>query len=361
MIRAPKVVAMTNHDPKLKAVLHRDAAADGAFVFGVVTTGIYCRPTCPARKPKPENMRFYDSPALARAAGFRACKRCHPDAAAPPHPQAAAVRRVAEAIAVHVAEGEEGPPTLTVLAKQAGLSPYHLQRTFAKLMGVSPRAYGDALRLKALKAGLRAGHGVAEAAYGAGFGSSSRVYERAAAQLGMTPSTYAKGGAGATLSYARAPCFLGLLFVAATDRGIAALYFGDDEKAMVGELAREFPAAVLVPDQARLNRYLGPIVKHLDQGAPTPTLPLDVRATAFQWRVWQELQRIPPGETRSYGEIADSIGAPRAHRAVGHACATNPVSLLVPCHRALRSDGSLGGYRWGLSRKESLLRREGAK
>jgi AraC family transcriptional regulator of adaptative response/methylated-DNA-[protein]-cysteine methyltransferase len=352
---------MSNHDAKLHAVLHRDPAQEGAFVFGVVTTGIYCRPTCPARKPKPENIRFYDGPEQARAAGFRACKRCKPDDAAPAHPQAAAVRRVAEAIAAHVADGAEGPPKLADLAARAGLSPFHLQRTFAALMGVSPRAYADALRLKALKSGLRQGQGVADAAYGAGFGSSSRVYERAAAQLGMTPATYAKGGAGATLAWATAPCFLGLLFVAGTARGIAALYFGDGEKTLLAELAREFPAATLVRDDGGLKPWLAAIVKHLDKGASAPSLPLDIRATAFQWRVWQELQRIPPGETRSYGEIAAIIGAPRAHRAVGHACATNPVSLLVPCHRALRADGSLGGYRWGLKRKEKLLRREGAK
>ncbi len=344
------------HGP-MNSIAPIDAAS--GLIFAVATTGIYCRPGCPSRKPRPENIRFFDSPAEARQAGFRACKRCHPDDAAA-DPRYAVLRRVCDLIDRHIADGAEGPPVLADLARATGLSRHHLQRTFTALIGVSPRAFADARRLQRLKQGLRDGHGVADAGYAAGFGSSSRVYERAAGQLGMTPASYARGGQGATLRYASAPCSLGLLFVAATDRGIAALYLGDREKTLLGDLQKEFPAAIIQADNGRLQSWLAAIVDHLDRAAPVPDLPLDVRATAFQWRVWQALRAIPAGETRTYGALATSIGAPNAHRAVGHACATNPVSLLVPCHRAVRADGGLGGYRWGLTRKQRLLDAEAA-
>jgi AraC family transcriptional regulator of adaptative response/methylated-DNA-[protein]-cysteine methyltransferase len=336
----------------------RSPAAHG-LVFGVTSTGIYCRPGCPARKPKQENIRFFDNAAEARAAGFRACKRCRPDEPAG-DPRIAAVRRVCALIDRHAETGEEGPPALVDLARAAGLSRHHLQRTFTALMGLSPRAYADARRLQRLKRGLRDGGGVADAGYAAGFGSSSRVYERAAAQLGMTPASYAKGGKGASLRYATASCSLGLLFVAATGKGIAALYLGDSERALLEDLRAEFPAAEIAADRTGLRAWLAAIVAHLDGMAPPPDLAFDVRATAFQWRVWQALRAIPSGETRTYSELAAAIGAPNAQRAVGHACATNPVSVLVPCHRALRADGGLGGYRWGLVRKRRLLDAEAA-
>lgn len=350
---------MNGTDTRLTAPARRDSAATG-FIFAVTTTGIYCRPGCPARTPRPENLRFFGTPAEARAAGFRACKRCRPDAADAADPRLAAMRRVCDLIDRHIDAGEEGPPVLADLARAAGLSRHHLQRTFTALLGVSPRAYADARRLRRLKRGLRDGHGVADAGYAAGFGSSSRVYERAAGQLGMTPASYAKGGRGATLRHATARCSLGRLFVAATEKGIAALYLGNAAKDMLAELRREFPAATILPDKGRLGAWLAAIVDHLDRAAPPPDLPLDVRATAFQWRVWQALRAIPKGETRTYGDLATAIGAPNAHRAVGHACATNPVSVLVPCHRAMRADGGLGGYRWGLARKRKLLDAEAA-
>ncbi len=343
---------------RLGAIERRDAGQDGAFVYGVTSTGIYCRPSCPSRKPKPANIRLFDLPEAARQAGFRACKRCQPDLVQPSDPRLAAMRRACAAIDAHLAAGEEGPPQLRKIARAAGLSPAHLQRSFTQLLGISPRAYADAQRVGLLKKGLRAGHGVADAVFGAAFGSTSRVYERAPRLLGMTPATYAKGGAGVELTYAFGSSAFGLLLVAATGKGIAALYLGDSEKKLLGELKHEFPAAVLHGDAGPLGKQVKAILSFLSGKLPHLDLPLDVRATAFQWRVWQELRQIPRGETRTYSEVAVAIGQPRAVRAVGHACATNPVSILVPCHRVLRTDVSLGGYRWGLKRKAALLERE---
>ncbi len=337
----------------LHALYAGDPAFDGAFVYAVTSTGVYCRPSCRSRRPRPENVRIFGTPAEAARAGFRACRRCHPDDAQNRDPQLAALGRVCAAI-----DAAETLPSLAQLGRIAGLSPHHLQRVFTRRLGISPKAYGDARRLLRLKAGLKSGNGVADAVYAAGFGSASRVYERAAGQLGMTPATYAKGGAGATLGYAIADGPLGKLLVAATARGVAAVYLGDSERALTSELAAEFPEATRLRDDGRLAAELRAILRYLRNQAPPPALALDVRATAFQRRVWQELQRIPLGETRSYSDVAAAIGAPKAVRAVGHACATNPVSLLIPCHRVHRTDGSLGGYRWGLDRKEALLAAE---
>lgn len=358
--RGRSVTAMTDiafrsdtDTQNLHALYAGDPAFDGAFVYAVTSTGVYCRPSCRSRRPKPENVRIFGTPAEAVRAGFRACRRCHPDDAKNRDPQLAALGRVCAAI-----DAADTLPSLTELGEIAGLSPHHLQRVFTRRLGISPKAYGDARRLLRLKAGLKSGNGVADAVYAAGFGSASRVYERAAGQLGMTPATYAKGGAGAALSYAIAGGPLGKLLVAATARGVAAVYLGDSERALTAELAAEFPEAMRVRDDGRLTAELRAILRYLRNQAPPPALPLDVRATAFQRRVWQELQRIPLGQTRSYAEVAKAIGAPKAVRAVGHACATNPVSLLIPCHRVHRTDGGLGGYRWGLDRKEALLAAE---
>ncbi len=323
-------------------------------MFGVTSTGIYCRPGCPSRRPRPENIRLFDTGAAARAAGFRACKRCRPDSA-PADLRAQAVALACRAIDRHLEAGEEGAPRLADLAAAAGLSRFHLQRLFVQVLGVSPRVFADARRVARFKAGLRQGGGVAGAAYEAGFGSSSRVYERAGPHLGMTPATYARGGGGAEIRYALADSPLGRLLVAATARGIAALYFGDDDGALVAELHREFPKAGIAPDEGRLAALLPAVLAHLAGSPGAAGLPLDIRATAFQQRVWAALLAIPRGETRTYSQIAHGIGAPAAQRAVGRACATNPVSLLIPCHRAVREDGGLGGYRWGLDRKRRLL------
>lgn len=348
---------MTEHD-QLAAVFSRDAGADGRFVYAVTTTGVYCRPSCPSRRPRQENIRLFADCAAAEQAGFRACKRCRPRDLRPADPALAAVRKAAEAIARHVEEGEEGPPRLADLAAAAGISPWHLQRIFSRELGLSPRQYADALRLGKLKQALKEGHGVAQAVYGAGFGSASRVYERAQTQLGMTPATYAKGGEGAEIRYAVRDCPLGKLLVAATPKGVCLVCLGDAQKPLEADLRAEFPNARLTSAGKELDRAIAACIEMISGRLPRGELALDVRATAFQWRVWQALQAIPAGETRSYREIAAAIGEPKAARAVGRACATNPVALVVPCHRAIREDGTLGGYRWGLERKEALLSAE---
>jgi len=327
---------------------------DGAFVVAVRTTGIYCRPSCPARRPKRENVAFYDMPEAAELAGFRACKRCHPASAEPHDPD----RRLVRAVCSVIADQEEGIPTLDALSVASGVSPHHLQRRFKAVMGISPRAYADEVRRRRVRSLLKEGTGVADALYGAGYGSSSRLYENAESWLGMTPASYAKGGKGAHMHYTITDTPLGRMIVAATDRGISFLGFGDDDQVLIAELRGDFPDANIEQDAGSLKEMLSAILEGFDHQVPRIDLPLDVRATAFQAQVWQALRDIPPGETRTYGDIAESLGKPNAARAVGRACATNPVSLVVPCHRAVGSGGNLTGYRWGVERKRALLARE---
>lgn len=342
----------SSSDIRWQRVLDRDRAADGAFVYGVETTGIYCRPSCPSRRPaNPSRVAFFDIPEAAERAGFRACKRCKPEAADAVDPALRAVRSACAAIDA----ADEVMPGLDDLADVTGLSPHHLQRTFSRVMGVSPKAYADARKLERFKAGVKSGEDVTQAMYGAGYGSSSRLYEQAAAKLGMTPASYAKGGQGAKIAYAIRPCPLGLVLIAATEVGVAMIGFGDTEAYLEDELRTDFPAAEIVRDDDRIGAWVEPVLAYLEGAAPPHDLPLDVRATAFQMRVWRELIRIPPGETRTYGEIAARLGKPKAARAVGRACATNPVSITIPCHRAVGADGSLTGYRWGKHRKAKLL------
>lgn len=331
----------------------RDAGADGNFVVAVTSTGIYCKPSCPARRPKRENVCFYPLPEAAEQAGYRACKRCRPDRAEAADPRVAAIRKAARLI-----DAAESIPTLPVLGRAVGISPHHLQRLFTEFVGVSPRAYGEARRIQRLKADLKKGEPVAQAMYGAGYGSASRLYENARAELGMTPARYKKGGVGEAVRFAIRRSPLDLLLVAATERGVCMIALGDDEGRLARELRTEFPGADLARDEAGLGAYVEPIVRHLSGKLPHLALPTDVRATAFQRRVWQELQRIPAGRTASYKDIAQRIGNPKAVRAVARACATNPVPLIVPCHRVVRADGDLGGYRWGAKRKQALLARE---
>lgn len=339
-----------------RAVLARDIGADGAFVYGVRSTGIYCRPSCPSRRPGRAQVSFYALPEAAREAGFRACRRCRPDHAPAADHRVAAVRAACR----HIDSATAAPPTLRALAADVGLSPSHLQKLFSRMMGISPRQYADARRLARFRAAVRGGDDVTGALYEAGYGSSSRLYERADGQLGMTPARYRKGGAGARIAYAIADCAFDRVLMAATERGVCFLGFGDDDAALAGTLAAEFPAAEIRRDENGLGPWLRAVLAYLTGREPHPHLPLDLRATAFQRQVWQALSDIPAGETRSYSEIAAALGKPGAQRAVGHACATNPVSLLIPCHRAIRSDGGLGGYRWGLERKRALLDRERA-
>ncbi|MHC8507900.1 MAG: bifunctional DNA-binding transcriptional regulator/O6-methylguanine-DNA methyltransferase Ada [Rhodospirillales bacterium] len=335
-------------------VLARDKSADGEFVYAVRSTGIYCRPSCPSRRPRDAGrVRFFDVPEAAECAGFRACRRCRPASAAPVSPALAAVRKVCAAV-----DAAETAPTLDQLARIAGLSPHYLQRAFKRVMGVSPKAYADARRLARFKQGVKGGEDVTQAMYGAGYGSSSRLYENAAETLGMTPASYAKGGRGAVIRYAVRPCALGLMLTAATETGVAMIGFGDAEDALEAELRGDFPAAEIIRDDAALGPWVDAVLASIDGSGPPAELPLDVRATAFQARVWRELVRIPPGETLAYGEIAERIGQPKAARAVGRACGSNPVSIVIPCHRAVGASGALTGYRWGKDRKAKLLAQE---
>jgi AraC family transcriptional regulator of adaptative response/methylated-DNA-[protein]-cysteine methyltransferase len=341
-------------DSRWPAVLKRDATRDGSFVFAVTTTGIYCRPSCPARRPRPENVRFFSLPKEAEAAGFRACRRCRPASAR--DPKSAWIERVCRLIEERAGERVR----LADLSDAAGVSSFHLQRTFKRALGVSPRQYAESLKAKALKTRLKGGSPVAEATYEAGYGSSSRVYEKSDRQLGMTPATYGRGGKGMRIAYGLGKSSLGRVLIAATERGISAVYLGDDDKALEAALHEEYPAAETRRYDAALGPWLASVLKIVEGEKPAGDLPLDVQATAFQWRVWQALREIPSGETRSYGDVARAIGEPTAARAVARACATNRVSVVIPCHRVVSSDGSTSGYRWGVERKKALLEREGA-
>jgi AraC family transcriptional regulator of adaptative response/methylated-DNA-[protein]-cysteine methyltransferase len=337
-----------------RAVELRDAAWDGRFVYAVRSTGVYCRPSCPSRRPRRSQVVFYPVPEAAERCGYRPCRRCRPHRATAGDPHIEQVRRACR----HIEANLENSLTLGALGEHVGLSPFHLQRIFKRITGITPRQYADACRLSLLKARLKERRTVTMAMIEAGYGSSSRLYERAASQLGMTPGAYQRGGPAVPIRYTIADCPLGRILLAGTERGICALYLGDDDAQLASELAGEFPAADLGRDDAGLNAWVSAIVHHLSGQQPHLDLPLDVRATAFQRRVWQELQAIPYGSTRSYSEIARALGDPNAARAVARACATNPVSVVIPCHRVVREDGSLGGYRWGLHRKQKLLDQE---
>ena len=336
-----------------RATLARDSRADGSFVLAVRSTHIYCRPSCPARRPLRRNVTFFRTREEAEKQGYRACLRCRPNEIAAP---VALVQRAAG----YLAESSEESVRLGALAQTLGTTQATLRRAFLQVTGLKPRELAEALRIKRFKAMLRAGKSIAEALYETGYGSSSRVYERSNAQLGMTPATYQKGGKGMKIGYSFAKSPLGKVLVAATERGVSAVYLGDAENAMVAELRREYPRAEIAPAADSFQRWVREIVQRTEGKEPRMELPLDLQATAFQRRVWQELQRIPRGRTRTYSQVARSLGQPKAVRAVARACATNPVSIVVPCHRVIREDGTLAGYRWGLSRKEQLLTQERA-
>lgn len=343
-------------DDRYRAVEVRDKAADGHFIMAVTTTGIYCRPHCPSRTPKRANVEFYHRPEQARAAGFRACRRCNPDASAPRDPRLDAVRAACRLLE----SAEETAPTLEELGEAAGLSPFHLQRTFKAVMGITPRQYWDARRVGRLKANLKAGEGVASALYGAGYGSSSRLYEKAGAQLGMTPASYGKGGDGAVIAYCFADTGLGRVIVGATRAGICFVGIGDDDDGLLAELQGDYPKAALAADPDGLGETVAEVAAALDGREPHVALPVDVRGTAFQRQVWEALRAIPMGETRTYSELAAAAGRPKAVRAAASACANNPVALIVPCHRAIGTDGTMRGYRWGVDRKRAILATERA-
>ncbi len=355
-----------------EAMQTRNAAADGEFVYAVQSTGVYCRPSCPSRKPRSSRVRFFRLPAAAERAGFRPCRRCKPGSAPVRDPKLDAVAKVCRLIDSQIAEdsafgGLDGPwLTLSSLGGSAGMSPHQLDRAFRAVMGITPRQYADTLRMRRVKSRIKGGDDVTTALYDAGFGSSSRLYERAPSQLGMTPAEYGRGGAGMTIHYTIADSPLGRLLVAATGRGVSALYLSDSDQVLRDELRKEYPRAELISDAGArgdsgpLGKWVRQIVEHLRGREPHMDLPTDVRATAFQRRVWQELRKIPYGETRTYSQVARSIGAPSAVRAVARACATNPTAVVVPCHRVVSKDGKLAGYRWGIERKQALLETESA-
>lgn len=337
-----------------RIVLARDRRFDGAFVYAVRSTGVFCRPSCPSRRPRRSVVRFFPIPEAAQAAGFRACRRCRPTQIPSPDPAVALVRDVCRTIDAH----PDAAADLATLGRRVGRSPHQLLRAFRRVLGVSPRAYRDARRLARLKSSLKERRHVSPAIYEAGYGSSSRVYERAAGALGMTPATYGRGGRGATIRYAVVHSPLGHLLVAATDKGVCRIGLGDAAAPLERDLRAEFPAATVTPDAGGLGDWVQAIVRHLEGREPHLDLPLDIRATAFQQRVWAALRKIPYGTTRSYQAVAKAIHQPRATRAVARACATNPVAIAIPCHRVVREDGALGGYRWGIERKRRLLQQE---
>lgn len=333
------------------AVLSRDTRYDGQFVFAVSSTNIYCRPSCPSRRPRRENVSFFKLPEAAERAGFRACLRCHPRKSRSIDPQVEMTQRVCRLI-----EANDGAPlTLAKLSEQVAVSPFHLQRTFKSVMGISPSEYAEECRINRFRKSVRNGGAITNAIYDAGYGSSSRLYAGAASQLGMTPATYGKGGRGAVINYAVVECRLGQLLVAATSKGVCAVKLGDTRAQLEADLANEFPAAEIHADEKPLRSWVQTVIDYLNYKTPHIDLPLDIQATAFQRQVWEKLRAIPYGETHSYTRVAKAIGQEKAVRAVAHACATNPVALVIPCHRVIREDQSLGGYRWGLERKKRLL------
>ena len=343
----------TTESSRWDAVVARDRAVANAFVYAVRSTGVYCRPGCASRRPHRDRVAFFDNPLEAERAGFRPCKRCRPNDPVAVDPWVDRIRRACVYLA-----NVDGHVTLAVLARRLGGSPYHFQRNFKRLVGITPREYSDAGRLARIKRELRGQKSVTAATFDAGFGSSSRLYERAAPKLGMTPSTYRRGGVGVAISFTTVSSPIGRLLVAATARGICAVALGRSDAELREALRREYPHAAISRDRQSLAAWTRRILDHLAGKRPRLDLPLDIQATAFQWQVWQALTAIPYGATRTYAEVAKSIGRPGAVRAVARACAANPAAVAIPCHRVVPSSGGVGGYRWGPTRKRALLAAE---
>ena len=339
-----------------QAVLSRNNRFDGTFVYGVRSTGIYCRPSCSARRPQRDQVIFFRMPEAAEEAGFRPCRRCRPAEAVIQDPQVKRVQRLCRYIESY--DSPDRPLTLAEMGDHVHVSSHHLQRTFKRIMGITPRQYAEACRLHRMKALVRKGATITRALYEAGYGSSSRLYEGASTRMGMTPGTYLRGGKGMRIRYTIIDSPLGRLLVAATGKGICAVSIGKSDQSLKTALLNEYPAAEIHWDKSGLREYITALLKYLDGKLPNLDLPLDVRVTAFQWKVYEALKAIPCGLTRTYGEIAEAIGHPKAVRAVARACATNPAAMVIPCHRVVRKDGSLGGYRWGLEHKKTLLEKE---
>ncbi len=361
-IRKEEAPLSRSNDRLWQAVLARDRTADGAFVYAVRSTGVYCRPTCPSRRPKRDQVVFFALPEAAERQGFRECRRCTPRKLGARDPRLETVARVCRTIESCVssedASSGDSRVTLSALGARLSVSPHQVYRMFRRVMGITPRQYADERRMYRLKSRLQSGADVTTAMYDAGFGSSSRLYERAPGRLGMTPGTYQRGGQGMLIRYAISDSPLGRLLVAATDRGISAVYLGESDRRLEAELRKEYPRAHIERGKSALRAWISRILDHLRGHEPHLDLPTDIQATAFQRRVWQELRRIPYGTTKTYSEVAKAIGRPKAVRAVARACATNPTSVVVPCHRVVREDGQLAGYRWGIDLKRKLLEQE---
>ena len=350
------------------AINRRDPSHDGQFLLGVLTTGVYCRPSCPARRPLRRNVRFYQNPAAAEHDGLRPCLRCRPLATVNRDPNADRIAAICRYIEAHAADPDTARLSLDNLASRARLSRFHFLRSFQAVVGVTPKQYLEAVRIRQLKTNLRQSSGsdiggaVTSAIYDAGYGSSSRVYERADSHLGMTPKQYRDGGSNLIITYTTVDSTAGLIMIGATDRGICFVQFGASRDELLRALEAEYPAALLEamrdPAPPVFRQWIAALSAHLAGRQPHLDLPLDIRATAFQMRVWNYLRSIPYGETRSYSEVAQAIGRPKAVRAVANACAGNKVALLIPCHRVIRGTGEPGGYRWGLQRKSALLESE---
>jgi AraC family transcriptional regulator of adaptative response/methylated-DNA-[protein]-cysteine methyltransferase len=347
------LAAATVNDPRWAAVVARDPSADGTFFYSVKTTGVYCRPSCAARLARPENVRFHATCADAERAGFRPCRRCKPDQRPLDEQHAAKVAEICRLL-----ESAETVPHLEELASRAGLSAYHFHRVFKAVTGLTPRAYAAAVRAKRVRDELQRSGTITAAIFDAGYNSNARFYEKSDELLGMTPSNYRAGGANTQIRFAIGECSLGSILVAASERGVCAILFGDDPDALARDLQDRFPRASLIGADREFEQLVAKVVGFVEAPALGLDLPLDVRGTAFQQRVWQALRKIPAGSTVSYADIAKRIGSPSSVRAVARACAANPLAVAIPCHRVLRTDGALSGYRWGVERKRALLERE---
>jgi AraC family transcriptional regulator of adaptative response/methylated-DNA-[protein]-cysteine methyltransferase len=352
---SPCAESTPHNDPRWLAVLARDPKAEGRFFYSVKTTGVYCRPSCSSRTARPEHVEFHASAAAAQRAGFRACKRCQPDQPPLAQRHGALVVELCRMI-----ESAERPLSLAALARHAGLSVFHTQRVFKSVTGITPKAYGAALRARRVQAQLAGGERVVDAVFAAGFASSGRFYAQSSEILGMSPSRFKSGAALEVIHYSLAACSLGLILVAATARGVCAILLGEEQRALAEDLARRFPKAQLLLAGAEFDAQVAAVVALVEDPRARAELPLDIRGTVFQRRVWQALREIAPGKTASYTEIAQALGSPRSVRAVAQACAANPLAVAIPCHRVLRSNGELAGYRWGVERKRALLERESA-
>jgi AraC family transcriptional regulator of adaptative response/methylated-DNA-[protein]-cysteine methyltransferase len=353
--QGPEQLEMTNaiDDERWQAVMGRDGTSDGKFVFAVSSTGVYCRPSCPSKRPRRENVTFFRRPQDAEIAGFRACLRCRPKAISG-NPQQELIKGVCRYIEQYLDE----PVTLARLGAEFGQSPFHLQRTFKAVLGITPKEYANSCRMRDFRQNLKAGHSVTRAMHDAGYSSTSRLYSRTSSELGMEPAKYRRGAIAAPIRYACADSPLGRMLVAATAKGICSIQFADSDEELEQGLKQEFPFALRRRDDSAMAELAERVVRQISNSTPSSSLPLDIRATAFQRLVWTYLQSIGAGETRSYSDVAKAIRRPSAIRAVARACAANPVAIAIPCHRVVRANGDMGGYRWGMQRKNKLLQLE---